>query len=170
MGQDSGVFFSTEILRSRGCRGCVWKETGECPRGFTGVDDTTVEGYCDKLVNFLSNLVGVSGSVDVALEKFQLYVFEVQSVEDKLDMLRLRERLRLAYEDGSDESVVQRLQMQINAYKTWWYRLSESVAKGRGRVNDRESRSKDVVTGGYKLDLSAMHQLVNAEVKRLGEK
>jgi hypothetical protein len=170
MSKDSGLFFSTEVLRAHGCRGCVWKDTGECPEGFTEVDESTDDGYCDKLVRFLGSLAGDSGSVDVALEGFQLHVMSLDGVEDRVEVQRLRKLLLAARSSGASEEEVRKITMQIGAYKQWLLRLGDSVAKVRGKRNDRVARKDDndrTVT--HKLDLSQMHKLVNVEAKRLEE-
>ena len=171
-----GLFIPVEVLKNYGCRGCVWKATGECPHGLTGVEVVEL-GYCDKLVDFLVSLDDGSGSLSGVKEQFHLYVQELQTMTDRAAYIMLLEELRLfrLRENEMDPSDfrkgLKKLESQVHSYKTWWHRLSDSVVKGYGRVKDRESRSKDAhVIGGAKLDLTQIHTIMVDARKRLEDK
>jgi len=56
----------------------------------------------------------------------------------------------------ADGGKLAELKMEIQSYKLWWHRLTESIVKGLGKVSDRERRSKDVESGSSKV---SVHQL-----------
>lgn len=141
------LHFGEDLLRSYGCRGCIFKENGQCPHGLSGdgvyTDSKTGEnGWCSKIPDFLLSLADSGDSLSQVKEKFHLYVLEMQSLVDRRDMMEIKRRYDELIDTGASSSELTALEIQLNGYKLWWARLSESVVKGFARINDRESRAK----------------------------
>ena len=145
VGEDRSLLLPNSFLVGYGCKNCVWKDYGQCPKGFTKEGESTDEGYCQEIVDFFNSLHdgGGRGSLSAVKEKFHLYVQELQALADKRKYHRLQGEYDLRRAEGWDYKELAKLRMELESYKIWWARLSESVVKGLGRVADRESRKQE---------------------------
>lgn len=148
----TSLHFSTEFLQAYGCANCVWKSNNQCPEGFTRPDEKVEEGYCSKLPDFMLGLASPGDSISAVKEKYHLYLQEMQVLEDRKDYLELKREYVHFIETVDQSSLnteqkkqLQRLTVEMNGYKIWWARLSESVVKGLSRIADREQRIKTEV-------------------------
>jgi len=145
----------------------VWKDYGQCPKGFTKEGESTDEGYCQEIVDFFNSLHdgGGRGSLSAVKEKFHLYVQELQALADKSKYHVLQAEYDAKTADGCDYKELGRLRMEIDSYKIWWARLSESVVKGLGRIVDREGRKDEV--RGQVMNVQQLNILMKESAERL---
>lgn len=153
----SSISLSEPVMRGFGCGTCVWKMYGECPKGFTKVNESLPSGYCDELKSFILGLASPGDGVSAVKEKFMLYTQELQARADHVLFWEKTQRYDDLVASGvADGGKLAELKMEIQSYKLWWHRLTESIVKGLGKVSDRERRSKDVESGSSKV---SVHQL-----------
>lgn len=181
------IFLSTQELQQRGCKSCIWKANSLCPHNIEGdevyefnektensFDETSfqrttnsdtlkhsgtqIKGYCPEYIQFLLSFAGESDSKESMLEKFNIYIKEMESHSDYTRYKQLEKEYEKArqdyysfidshgYDDPERESKKEHL-MELdgmkNAMKAWWSGMSDSVTKNLGRIADRDSRSKD---------------------------
>ena len=118
-----------QVLRDLGCRSCVWKEFGQCPRGLTG-SRVLSKGYCSEFSSFLYQLLG-DGTVSSLKEKYHLYVQELQASHDLRKFRDLQRRYdELRSSDNVDVKLLESVRLELELCKQWWNRLTYSVVMG----------------------------------------
>ncbi len=136
------LFFSDEELRVVGCRNCVWKESGSCPRGLVG-DECLPEGFCDELARFVVGLADSGDIVSAVWEKFHIYKARLQEASDYKDYLRLKEKLKSAKSDMSVSGEdLHKLELEESSARLWWARLNDHVIKSLAKVSDRNVKTR----------------------------
>lgn len=162
-----GILYSKEFLESYGCRNCIWKSEGMCPEGFTKPEERLEKGYCDKLLDFLHTLYEEGDSLSEVKEKFHLYIQELEVLSDKRKFSELQQKYERALAEGYSRNELRQLEADINSYKTWWFRLSESVVKGLSRVGSRRSKSNDSIDVHHTISLQQIHKLARESKDRI---
>jgi len=158
------LFFSNEMLHAYGCENCIFREIEQCPHSLAD-GEKYKNGYCQKLIDFLTHLAEDGDSISSVKEKFHIFVQEMQALTDRKEYLKVQaEYDRLEKEGGSGEDLA-RLYGKLSSYKTWWARLSESVVKGLGRIADREQKTKSDITP--KLTVQQLNDLMRESRKLL---
>jgi len=143
MGSTTGFLLPVQLLKDYGCRSCVWKQYGQCVKGYTEDGEGEVDGYCQEFADFLFSLYSDGDGVSAVKEKYLLYTQELASQSDGKEFRSLLRKYKDLREQGVPERDLGELKIAIEGYKIWWHRLTESVAKGLSKVSDRERRSKD---------------------------
>jgi len=159
------LFFTNEMLHVYGCSGCIFKEMDQCPHKLID-DEKHKDGYCKKIIDFLTQLAEHGDSVSAVKEKFHIFIQEMQSLADRKEYLKLKEEYEELEKTCSDPKVLGYAYAKLSSYKSWWARLSESVIKGLSRVADREQKSKVETTP--KLTVQQLNELMK-ESRRLLE-
>jgi len=132
-----------------GCRSCVWKFHGLCPKGLVGGMVLPDSLICGDFSDFLSSLAGDCSSVVEFKERFFLYCSELDVLGDRVSLAKLvgdRDELLGGRSKGdlsADElKKINFFDSDILAAKLWLSRLNESLIKGLSKVADRESRER----------------------------
>jgi len=150
-GEDNKLFLPTKILQLYGCKNCIWKNYGQCPKSFTKVEDSVPEGYCTEFGSFILSLGNPGDSTSAIMEKYLTYTQQVQALADNSELHQAVKRLKefkstdhitLSKEEINKQ--IAKMEMEIVSSKIWWSRLTDSVVKNLARIVDRESRSKDI--------------------------
>lgn len=145
------LFLPIQTLQGYGCVNCVWKNYGQCPKGFTEPEDKLPDGYCTELVNFIFSLASTGDSISAVKEKFFIYTQEMQAMADGSEFQRLFKEYKkfkterhpqLTHEEIKEK--LASLQSSMASFKGWWFSLTESVVKGLSRIADREGRRKEI--------------------------
>lgn len=158
---DSGLFIPASMLLDYGCRHCVFKATERCPYGYKGEESHDL-GYCEHIAGFLSALAEKGDTINNIKEKFQVEVQSQQALADFAEFKAMEKELKELRANGEFGPKVDSLEMRTMAYKTWWTRLSDTAAKGWGKINDRKMRDKSQdINVNHKIDLSQLHSLMN---------
>ena len=71
---EKSLFIPKAELLAVGCKNCVWKLNGQCPKK-NQMDDY---GICEELVQFISSLAGNDDSLTQVWEKFHIYKARLQ--------------------------------------------------------------------------------------------
>jgi len=153
------ITLPNSMLKSYGCKNCVWKTYGQCPKGFTKQTESLPDGYCIEFGNFLLSIAEREDSISAVKEKFMLYTQEMEAMADHMRFKELQVKYELAKDEGRNDNECAELIMGIQLYKTWWARLTDNVVKGLGRIADRERRSKDV-QGTQKITVQQLNVLL----------
>lgn len=174
--EEKGLLIPNKTLELFGCRNCVWKSNGQCPKGFTRPEESVPEGYCSELGEFMLSLAGENDNVTNIQEKFHIYTQQVQAMADgseyrnaqlKLNEFREKEdSMRVLYGDDGYKQKLGELQMEVTSSKIWWSRLTDAVVKALGKIADRESRSKDV-KGLQKVTVQQLNVLLRESDEEL---
>jgi len=144
MTEYEGITLPEQVLKDFGCRNCIWKQHDQCPKGYTQPYQSTKEGFCEEMAQFLFSLRAQSKSLSQMREKYHLYVHESESMADRMKFHELKQKYAVMSEDPlADRSDLKELKMAIESYKTWWERLNTNVIKGYARIGDRESRKEE---------------------------
>lgn len=161
------VFLPKELLVSYGCRNCVWKHFGQCPKGFTLPTEWTDDGYCMELAEFIVGLAEKDDSISAIKEKFHLYTQEIQVMADNTEYHNLLNEYKRMRAEGANRNELAEIEMQLMTYKMWWGKLSEAVVKGLSRIADREKRQS--IEPGTKMSVQQLNVLINDSTKKLME-
>jgi len=170
-----GLFLHSKILEGYGCKNCVWKTYGQCPHKFTKPEQGLKEGFCKELAEFILGLAEKNDSISAVKEKFILYIQEMQVMSDHSEFNKVLQKYK-AFKENEDydpndkehQKKLAILEMEMNSYKIWWSRLSETVSKGLSKIVDREYRSKDVETG-QKITIQQLNVLLKESDETLKE-
>jgi len=159
---ESGIVFDEEFLRAYGCANCIWSDM-DCPHN----ESRPESGYCEKLVNFLSCLSAGETTLSAVKEKYHLFIQELQVLSDRKEFIRLQSEYQIMLKDGAPTSELHVLEAQLNGYKLWWSRLSESLIKGLSRVVDRKYKVK--TESSPKLTIQQLNILLSDSANKLTE-
>jgi len=167
------LFIPNHVLQNYGCKYCVWKNYGMCPKGFTDPEQSLDEGYCQEMADFLFSLAGNDSSISVLKEKFILYTQEIEAMANNMEYHRLSKEYHQKKKDGYSEERLSELKNGILIYRLWWEGLTNSITKGLSRINDREARSKDSSQTNSKITIENFNVLLkeaDANLKQLDSK
>jgi hypothetical protein len=142
------------------------------------VEESTEEGYCEELVQFILSLSEEGDSTSALIEKFFIYTQQVQAMADRTEYRRaLKELQEFKSKDHPElnqkeyDAKLVELESKMVSDKAWWARLTDSVVKNIGRIADRESRSKDAVQA-KEITIQQLNMLINEgdSVEKIDEK
>lgn len=178
-GGDKRLSIHKSVLEGYGCRGCVWRNFGQCPHGFTIDSDIDVmhkrfpDGYCDEFKGFLFSLAEGEDSVSAVKEKFMLYTQEMQAMSDQMDYRKAEDEKKLLekkvslsrYVTDDDKDKLAELQMKVMSYRLWWTKLTDQITKGLARIADREKKVQGESVP--RLTVQQLNVLINDSTKKL---
>ena len=149
--ESNKLFLHDKTLQMYGCKNCIWKSYGQCPKGFTEPDRTLPEGYCMELANFILGLGEPGDTVSAIKEKYFIYTQEMQAQADNSDFHHRYKEIKTfkatEHPQFTPKELAKKLfhmEQEMLSSKIWWSKLTDSVVKNLARIVDRESRSKDV--------------------------
>ena len=145
MTDDKQVFLPNHLLREYGCKNCIWKQHGFCPKGYTKPEDQlrNENNICKEMEDYLGDLRMSSRSLSEMKEKYFIYSQELQAQSDKTSFHELQSTLiKLQKNPDDNYSEIREVKMAIDMRRLWWERLSTAIIKGLGKVTDREARDK----------------------------
>jgi len=161
------LFLSKHVLQGYGCKSCIWKSYGQCPKGYIFPEESEPEGYCQEMADFLFGLAEKSDSVSAIKEKFMLYTQEMQAMADHMKFQLLVQKYDKEKKLGKTDKELAELITGIQMYKMWWNNLTFSITKGLSRIVDRERRSEDVDKTVSKVSIHNFNVLLKESDEKL---
>lgn len=123
-----------------GCASCVWKACDQCPMHLSG-DEVLPEGFCKDYIGFMLSKGEGSNSKAVMLERWHIYMLELQTTAEFNELQRIQRRLADAKaRKGLTKEELFAMEADKDTAKLLWLRMNESVTKALSRVTDREAR------------------------------
>lgn len=145
-----------------GCDSCSWKHYGKCPYPDKHVDG----GICEEKISFMSSLLSPGDSRSSLLEKYNIYLQQLQTQDDYQHFKRISKELSdLESDPYANPDKLKLKQFQLFQIRTHWNHMNNNVIRNLSRVVDREQKS--VSDTKPKMSVQQLNILINESREKL---
>ena len=132
-----------------------------CPHGFMLESEKCHKvGMCKEYYAFILGFDDGSSNVNAILERLNLYVAEMQCMDDYQQFLKECRSLDVMKKKDNTPDTIERQQWKVNSHRMWWERLNKQVLDSYSKMLARQQPKKLEVNTNKNISLGELHSLV----------